>query len=49
MNIVENFDYIYRYMYRLSMYLEGINIFEGYFGYQKLTFMEKKKKVTYLL
>merc|ERR1711954_130578 len=34
-NIGKNFDYIYRYMYTLSMYPKGINIIEGYFGYQK--------------
>ena len=34
-NIGENFDYMYRYMYTLSMYPKGINIIEGYFGYQK--------------
>ena len=38
----------FRYMYRLSMYLQGINIIEGYFGYQKWTFRTKKRKVTYL-
>ena len=34
-NIGENFDYMYRFMYTLSMYRKGINIIEGYFGYQK--------------
>ena len=34
-NIGENFDYMYRFMYALSMYRKGINIIEGYFGYQK--------------
>merc|ERR1712208_161457 len=34
-NIGEKFDYIYRFMYTLSMYRKGINIIEGYFGYQK--------------
>ena len=35
MNIGEKIDYMYRYMYILSMYPKGINIIEGYFGYQK--------------
>ena len=43
-NIGENFDYMYRYMYTLSMYRKGINIIEGYFGYKKWTFRPKKKK-----
>ena len=34
-NIGENFDFIYRFMYTLSMYRKGINIIEGYFEYQK--------------
>ena len=36
-------------MYTLSMYRKGINIIEGYFGYQKWTFIPKKRKITYLL
>ena len=48
-NIGENFDYAYRFMYTLSMYRKGINIIEGYFGYQKWTFIPKKRKITYLL
>ena len=48
-NIGQNFDYIYRYMYTLSMHHKGINIIEGYFGYQKWTFIPKKRKITYLL
>ena len=48
-NIGENFDYMYRFMYTLSMYRKGINIIEGYFGYQKWTFRPKKRKITYLL
>ena len=48
-NIGETFDYIYRYMYTFSIYRKGINIIEGYFGYQKWTFIPKKRKITYLL
>ena len=48
-NIGENFDYMFRYMYTLSMYPKGLNIIEEYFGYQKWTFRPKKKKITYLL
>ena len=48
-NIGENFDYMYRYMYTLSMYPIGINIIEGHFRYQKWTFRSKKRKITYLL
>ena len=47
-NIGQNFDYIYRYMYTLSMHHKGINIIEGYFGYQKWTFIPKKRKITYV-
>ena len=31
MNIGENFDYMYRFMYTLSMHSKGINIIEAYF------------------
>ena len=34
-NIGKTFDYMYRFMYTLSMHHKGINIIEGYFGYQK--------------
>merc|ERR1711954_73362 len=34
-NIGKKFDYMYRFMYTLSMHRKVINIIEGYFGYQK--------------
>ena len=33
--IGETFDYIYKFMYILSMFPKSINIIEGYFEYQK--------------
>ena len=34
-NIGENFNYMYRYMYTLSMYSKGKNIIEAYFAFVK--------------
>ena len=44
-NISENFDYIYKKMYRWSI---NPNVIEGHFWYQNRTFRPKKRKVTYL-